>query len=242
MATVVIRADRPVEGRALTDLAVATPLTSAQAATLYRRAMGDVCEAVDASGADLLVTYPDDASEAKLRAVVDGAVEDPATVRFEPQVGSTPAAKMGNTVTHLLETEAATSVGVLDPTAVFVTRSTIDQAAMTLRRHDAVVGPAAAGAVYYAGFTDTIDFTDVYDPPVVETIVETATAADRSTAVLDPLPTLGTPSGLRSALPLLWARKRAGHAVPERTSEYVADIGLRMKPNDGEGRLDIVTE
>ncbi|WP_135667708.1 DUF2064 domain-containing protein [Halorhabdus rudnickae] len=241
MATVVIRADRPVEGAPLADLAAATPLTEDEAATLYRRALGDVVEIAETSGAAVLVTHPEDAQQ-QVRDAVEPALDDPDAVRFERQVGSTPAARLGNTVTHLLEEEGESSVGVLEPTAVLVDRSTIDQAAMTLRRHDVVVGPATAGGIYYAGFTDTIDFTDGYRPPMVETIVEGAVEAGLSADVLAPMPTLATPADLRSTLPILRARRAAGLAVPERTSDYLDELGLRTVETEEEGGMEIVRE
>jgi len=241
MATVVLRAEVPDEGDALVELAAGTPLTEAEAATLYRRALGDVAETVESSGAGLLVTYPGD-SEGQLRDAVKPALGDPDAARFEPQVGSTSAARLGNTVTHLLEEEGESSVGVLDPTAVLVDRSTIDQAAMTLRRHDVVVGPATAGGVYYAGFTDTIDFTDIDRPPMVETVVNAAAEAGLSADVLAPMPTLATPAELRSTLPILRARREAGLVVPERTSDYLDELGLRTVEAEEESGMEIVRE
>lgn len=232
MAIVVVRTDRPVEGAALPSLASETPLTAAEAARLYRRALGDVVETVAASGADLLVTHPD--AEASVREVVEPALEQPEAARFEPQVGSTPAAQLGNTVTHLLEEEGESSVGVLAPTAVLVGRSDVDGAAMTLRRHGVVVGPATAGGIHYAGFTDPIDFADVYRAPMVERLVEGAGEAGLSATLRSFSPTLDTRAGLLTALPIVRARRTAGVAVPERTADYLADLGLRATEG-GEG-------
>jgi hypothetical protein len=64
-----------------------------------------------------------------------------AAVRFERKVGSSRSARVGNTVTHLLEEENAQSVGVLEPTVPLVNRTEIDGAAMSLRRHELVHGP-----------------------------------------------------------------------------------------------------
>jgi len=242
MAIVVVRTDRPVEGEALADLAEVTPLTEGEAATLYRRALGDVCETVESSGAELLVTHPE-GTRREVRDAVEPALVTPDAARFEPQVGSTTDARLGNTVTHLLDEEGASSVGVLDPTAVLVDRSTIDQAAMTLRRHDVVVGPATAGGIHYAGFTDPIDFTDVDRPPMVETIVQGAVEAGLSADVLAPSPTLATPADLRSTLPILRARRAAGLAVPERTSDYLDELGLRtVEAEEGDGKTTVVRE
>ncbi|WP_181686049.1 DUF2064 domain-containing protein [Halorhabdus salina] len=237
MATVVVRVDRPVPGETLPALATATPLTDAEAATLYRRALQDVCGVIEESGASLLVTYPstDGDGEGPVREAVVPGLDDPSEGRFEPQVGSTPAARMGNTVTHLLEEEDESSVAVLDPTAVLATRSTIDQAAMKLRSSAVVVGPAAAGGIYYAGFTDTLDFDGIDRQPMVETIVERATDAELSADVLAPSPTLSTVQDLQSAVPILRARRQAGLPVPERTSQYLADLDLRVTAAEATG-------
>jgi glycosyltransferase A (GT-A) superfamily protein (DUF2064 family) len=237
MATVVLRADRPVAGEALAELAAATPLTDAEAATLYRRALQDVCGVVEESGASLLVTYPstDDGDEGTVREGVAPGLDDPEAARFEPQVGSTPAARLGNTVTHLLEEEAESSVAVLDPTAVLATRSTIDQAAMKLRSNAVVVGPAAAGGIYHAGFTDTLDFDGIDRQPMVETVVGRAAEAGLSTDVLAPSPTLSTVPDLQSTIPILRARRQAGLPVPERTTAYLADLGLHITESSETG-------
>jgi glycosyltransferase A (GT-A) superfamily protein (DUF2064 family) len=234
MATVALRTQRPVEGNALAELAAGTPLTDTEAATLYRHACKDVAEIAESSGASLLVTYPE-GSEAQVIEMVEPALDDPSEARFEPQVGSTPAARMGNTVTHLLEKEAESSVAVLDPTAVLATRSTIDQAAMKLRSSAVVVGPAAAGGIYYAGFTDTLDFEDIDRQPMVETLVDRAAEAGLSTDVLAPSPTLSTVPDLQSTLPILRGRRQAGLPVPERTSQYLADLDLHVTASDENG-------
>jgi hypothetical protein len=236
MATVVVRADRPVEGDALVGLAAATPLTEAETATLYRSALADVASVVEQTGASLLVTHPEDQpdDEDRLRDIVEPVLDAPEDARFEPQVGSSPAARMGNTVTHLLETEGESSVGVLDPTAVLLTRSSIDGAAMTLRRDAVVVGPATAGGAYYAGFTEPIDFASLDRPMAVEALVAAADDAGLSANVLDPSPTLSSLSGLRTAVPILRARRQAGLPVPERTTAALEELDLRVVDTENE--------
>lgn len=233
MATVVVRADPPLEGIALATLASETPLSEADAARLYRSALGDVVSVVEASDPDLLVTYRQvdgvDAESVVCDALTEALDTDP---RLEVQVGSRPAARIGNTVTHLLEEEGETSVAILDPTAVLVTPRVIDQAAMKLRRNPVVLGPSADGALFYAGFTDTMDFTDVDRPPIVEAFTDAAVAAELGVDFLSMQPTLSTGAQLRSALPILTARQRAGLAIPERTVGVIEDLGLQSEATD----------
>lgn len=222
MATTVVRLGAPIE-----DATLATEtLSPDRARTLYRRALADVCEQVAASGSDLLVTHHPDDEAAAVRDALDALPDAPDIPRIEPQVGSTPTARVGNTVTHLLETEGESSVGVLDPTAVLVTRRVLDQAVMTLRRSDVVVGPASEGATFFAAFGEPIDFDRLADGLAVEALVETARQAGLSVDVLDVCPTLADATQRRSALPVLRARARADLPVPERTVAAIEEFDL----------------
>ncbi len=89
----------------------------------------------------------------------------PGNARFEVQVGSTFAGRVGNTVTHLLDREDVATVAAVEPTAALLNRQLIDSAAMKLRSSGVVLGPAAGGRVYYAGFGEPIDFEDSYATP-----------------------------------------------------------------------------
>jgi glycosyltransferase A (GT-A) superfamily protein (DUF2064 family) len=158
--------------------------------------------------------------------VVDDALDDADGVRYEVQVGSTFAARVGNTVTHLLEREGVQTAAAVTPAAAFLARQHVDSAAMKLRRSDVVLGPTTGGGVYYAGFAQPIDFTDAYAPPAIESLVERAAAADLDTDLLPMLPTLERPGDIETVLPLIRARKAAGLRVPARTASVLADLNL----------------
>ncbi|ESS06007.1 MAG: hypothetical protein A07HB70_01552, partial [uncultured archaeon A07HB70] len=150
--TLVVPADPPRPGHVLPSLTRDAPLTEAEAATLYEACLRDAVAAADAAGGDLIVTYPsaervppdDDGTgpEAAVRAAVAPALADPTAVRFEVQVGSTPSARLGNVVGHLLREADATSVGYLPPTAYDTPRTVVDGAAMKSRSAELVLGPA----------------------------------------------------------------------------------------------------
>jgi len=169
MTVIAVLASPPREGLVLPALSETSPLSAAAVTDLYEAMLADTFQAIDRSGAELLVNYPDseqlpDAHRtdtepvAELRAIVADALDDPSDVRFEPQVGSTFSARAGNTVTHLLREEEAASAAIIRGTAPLLSRTMIDGAAMKLRTNDVVVGPASEGRVYYAGFTEVIDF------------------------------------------------------------------------------------
>lgn len=238
MTTVAVLADPPQKGAVLEGL-VDDVVTEAQAVTLYRAMVGDVCEAVQTSGAELLVNYRpadqlpvdvDDPEDA-LRSVVEDALDDTDDIRYEVQVGSTFAARVGNTVTHLLEREEVQTAAAVTPVAAFLGRQHVDSAAMKLRRSGVVLGPTTDGRVYYAGFTDPIDFTDAYDPPAVESLVERAGEADLDTDFLPMLPTLETAHDMQTVLPLLRARTAAGSRIPFRTASVISGLDLDVDRN-----------
>lgn len=243
MTTVAVMADPPFEGVALGSLA-GELLGPDDAAFLYEAMLGDVCRAVERSGGSLLVNYrprehlpdvPDTATpRTAVEEVVAEAVDEPGAVRYEVQVGGSHAARIGNTVTHLLDREDEASVHVLEPTAPLVGRTLIDEASMKLRRTPAVVGPATRGRVYYAGFTEPIDFEDVLAPPAVETLVERARAADLGVDFLESLPLVARERDLATLVPVLRARQRAGSIVPARTLAAIEELGLRAVERDGE--------
>jgi hypothetical protein len=246
MTVVAVLADPPREGLVLSALVDRTPLTPPAAVRLYRAALADVCLAVERSGGELLVNYrpaellPDthadcDAATAVRDALPD-AIDEP---RLEPQVGSTPAARIGNTVTHLLETEASRTAAVVDPTTPLLERTHVDDAAMQLRRHDTVLGPATGGRVYYAGFAAPIDFTDVLAPPEIETLTDRAADMADGVGFLAALPSIATPAGIVDTVTTVRARERAGQHVPERTATVIADLGLRVGGPDDDRRVTV---
>lgn len=246
MTTVAVLADPPRAGLVHERLVETSPLTAEEAADLYAAGFRDVCRAVATSGGDLLVNYrandalpgEDGDSEAELRATLEPVTEvDPEDVRFEVQVGETFAGRAGNTATHLLEREGVTSVAVVEPTAPFLTRQRVDEAAMKLRRREVVLAPATDGRVYYAGFRDTIDFDGAYAPPALETLTGRAVDADLDVDFLAMEPVIETGSDLAEVVTLVRARRAAGRNLPRHTADVLEGLDLHVSATDG--RLDV---
>ncbi|WP_254534945.1 hypothetical protein [Halomarina litorea] len=237
MTTVAVLCDPPRPGLVLPDLVDSSPLSSEEAADLYAAMLGDVCRAVETSGGELLVNYRDDdalpvdgegSAEAEVRSVVRNALSDPDEARFEVQVGETFAGRAGNTATHLLDGEGVTSVAVVEPTAAFLARSHVDNAAMKLRSSAVVLGPSTRGRVYYAGFRETVDFDAAYTAPEVETLTDRGLDAGHDVDYLPMLPVVETGDDLADALALIRARQRAGRIVPQMTAAALDDIGVTV--------------
>ena len=170
MTTVAVLADPPHPGTALSALSESTPLSEREAADLYEALLKDTVLAAERSGGETLINYrPADAlgldidPEAELRDRLADVI-DPESARFEVQVGETFAGRVGNTATHLLETEEVGTVGIARPEAALLARTDIDGAAMKLRSSPVVLGPAPGGQVGYAAFAEPIDFADCYAP------------------------------------------------------------------------------
>lgn len=250
MTTVVVLCDPPRDGLVLPDLPETSPLSSAEASDLYAAMLKDVCRAIEASGGELLVNYrpenalpehehehehehDDQTAEAEIRAVVRGILDDPDAARFERQVGETFAGRAGNTATHLLEREDVGSVAIVTPSAPFLSRQRIDTAAMKLRRSSVILGPSTDGRVYYAGFTEPIDYADAYAAPAVETLTDRAADAGHEVDFLPMSPLIESGSDLADALSLLRARQRAGRIVPEHTSAFLDEHSLVIADDDG---------
>jgi glycosyltransferase A (GT-A) superfamily protein (DUF2064 family) len=232
MTTVAVLADPPRPGLVLPELAATSPLSAEDAATVYTALLRDVCLAVDGSGGDLLVNYrPDEAlendgdSEAELRAVLEPVVEE---ARYEVQVGETLAGRAGNTAKHLLETESTPSVAVVEPAAGLLTRQVIDEAAMKLRRSEVVLGPASRGRVYYAAFTDPIDFQGCYTPPALSTLTDRAVDAGHDVDFLRRLPVVERGTDLAEAAVELGARRRADRSVPSHLTAALDEVGVTV--------------
>ncbi|AFZ74502.1 glycosyltransferase family protein [Natronobacterium gregoryi] len=239
---VVVPVDPPREGLVLTGLVESTPLSENEAIQLYEAAVTDVVRTAVDSGGDLLVNYRDEEtlpdevadgdSEEAVRALVTDALEETDTdseaVRFERQVGSSKSARIGNTVTHLLEREGVDGVGVLEPTAPAVKRSDIDGAAMGLRRHDVVLGPSSDGRTYLAAFTDPIDFEDAYAPFEFATLANRVDEAGLDLGFAPMVPTLATPGGLRSTIATLEARAVASRLTATATAVVVDDLEISV--------------
>lgn len=243
VTTVVVPADPPFEGVVLQELVASTPLSQADAVRLYEATLADVAAAADKSGGTLLVNYrprehlPEDIPETAtpktaVADVVDEAVADPESVRYEVQVGSSYAARVGNTVTHLLEEEEAGSVHVVDPTAALVSRKLIDSTSMKLRRTPIVVGPAPGSRVYYAGFTDPIDFEGAYDSPALQSLVGQALDDGFDVDFIEQQSPIRTASDLATVVSTVRARAAAGRITPEATLAAADELGIEVHGSD----------
>lgn len=250
MTDVALLVDPPREGLVATGLPGGTPLSIEEAADLYEAAVKDTARAVAASGGQLLVNYRAEESlpephredegtaEETTRALIEAALADVSGgegPRFEPQVGSTFSARAGNTVTHLLEEEDATSAAVLRGTTPLLERTHVDSAAMKLRSSETVLGPTPNGSVHYAGFAEPLDFADAYDEPALETLTDRAVAADHDVDYVPMLPRVDTPVGLATTVSTVRARAAAERAVPYFTATLIDDLALHVE-DDGAAR------
>lgn len=248
MTVVAVTVDPPREGLVLPELAAASPLTEREAATLYEAMAADAFRAAADSGGDLLVNYrpddqfpdehvPEDAdAEREVRSLVEDALdeEEVEEARVEVQVGSSKHARVGNTVTHLLENEGASSVAVLEPDAPLVARKHVDSAAMKLRRNPVVLGPSQGGSVYFAGFREPIDFEGAWDVPEIGSVTARGVDAGHDVDFLHEQTRVRTSGDLVSLVAELRARRAAGRFVPAYTAAYVEDLGLHVVEEDGE--------
>lgn len=239
MTTVAVLADPPVEGFVLPELGNGL-LDESEKTALYTAMLTDVCRAVEASGAELLVNYrpaeqvPDGVDpESAVREPLEAALDAPGQARYEVQVGSSLSARVGNTVTHLLEQEGVNTAAAVEPTAGLLTRQLIDSAAMKLRSSGVVLGPSTSGRVYYAGFAEPVDFEAGYATPAVQTLTDRAMDADLGVDFLPTAPVLQTPADLRTVVPLLRARHQAERVVPPRTTTLITEFALQLSA-DGE--------
>lgn len=239
MTVAVALVDPPREGLVFSDLVSSTPLSPAGAADLYEAVLADFFAMTAESNVDVLVNYPtpemlpDDSAEsaeAEIRTVaakvLDGS--DLTDLRFEVQVGSTPSARIGNAITHLLRDEEETSAAFVDHRVPLLERSLLDQAAIKLRRSETVVGPAPDGGLYFAGFTDPIDFTDVLDEGPLETVVSRSVDEGAGVDFVESREVLADPRDLRSVVSSLRARRTAGKRVPTHTMAAIDEVGLRV--------------
>ncbi|XVH31785.1 DUF2064 domain-containing protein [Haloferacaceae archaeon DSL9] len=247
MTVLAVMAAPPRDGLVLPKLAETSPLTERDATALYTAMLRDTFLAATRSGGDLLVNYQptellseahraDTDPGAELRALAAKTLDDVGEVRFEPQVGSTFAARAGNAVTHLLREEGAQSVAITRGTAPMLVRTVIDTAAMKLRTNEVVLGPATKGRTYYAGFTAPIDFDGAFAPPEIETLAERARDADRSTEFLPMTPVVEDGADLATLVSVLRSRFTAERIVPEHTAAFIHERGLQV---DSDGALTL---
>ncbi|MFB6162691.1 MAG: hypothetical protein ABEJ86_04525 [Halococcoides sp.] len=226
MPTIVVRTPPP-HPAAVADGSLGDALDEDTRVALREALLCDACRAVAASGSDPLVTVEpiagdraDDRALDAVEAALDRGLET--APRVEPQVGSTPSARLGNTVTHLLDERS--SVGVVFAGAI-VDRSTLDQATIQLRTADVVLGPAPGGRLAYAGFVDPIDFESALDAPAIRTVADRAEEADRETTTIDLRPRVTDRETLADVTALVEARRRAGDRVPETLAAWIEEFG-----------------
>jgi hypothetical protein len=238
MTTVVVLADPPVAGRPLSGLAE-SPVSAEQRAELYRAMLADVCGSVQESGAELLVNFrpPEQLpgvdesevdAEAELRDALGALLPEPGQARYEVQVGKTDAGRVGNTVTHLIAQEGESGVGVVAPTAPFVGRADVGQGTMKLRSSPVVLGPAPNGRVYFAGFTEPVDFAGAFESPALETLTDRAVDSGHDVDFLPLQPRIERSSDLVDLVAGVRARRRAGRRVPAATAAVVEDLDLEV--------------
>lgn len=239
--TVVVVTLAPLGPEALPRLPATASVSAEEATELYRAMAADTLRAAADSSGDLLVHYPDperatgDDPEATARELaadagidLDPDDEDEA-VRFEVQVGSSPSARAGNAVTHLLEEEGAATVAVVPADVPLLARTQIDSAAMRLRSNDVVLGPAERGRVYYAGFAEPADFAGALAPPALPTLAARGRDAGLEVDFLPQLTRVETGDDLCSVVAAVRARETAGRAVPEHTAAVVEALGLDVE-------------
>ncbi len=240
MTTVAVLADPPRPGSVFGSLVEETTLSPADAAELYEALLKDTVLAAERSGGELLVNYRsadavggDADPEAELRDVLTDVV-DVDSVRFEVQVGESFAARVGNTATHLLETEGVGSVGIARPEAALLARTDIDSAAMKLRSSPVVLGPATGGLVGYAAFAEPIDFADCYAPPAVETLTDRALNAGLDVGFTERKPFLETAADLADVVVTVRTRRRAEAVVPPYLAKWVEQSDLTVSVDGNE--------
>lgn len=239
MTTVVVPADPPREELAYPGLVEETPLSAADATTLYTATLSDVCRSAALSGGDVIVNYrptdllddaarrPDTDPETDLRDALADAVDVPVDdLRFEVQVGSTPSARRGNTITHLLDEAGVGSVAVIEPDAPLLFRTQVDSLSMSLRRTDVILAPGGGGTVAMSGFGDTIDFTDAYASPALRTVTERALDAGHDPDYMAGARRIRSAADLVSVVVEIQARDRADRIVPPHTAATIESLGL----------------
>lgn len=241
--------DPPRPGFVLPRIAADGPLSPGEAAELYLAMVKDSFRAIARSSGELLINYRDPADlpseyrtdgdvEAEFRGHAKQALDNPDAARFEVQVGSSFDARAGNTVTHLLRDEDASSVSILDGQTPTITRPDLDTAGMKLRRSDVVIGPSPGGHVYYAGFTEPIDFNEAFAPPEVQTLTTRAEAIDAHVDFLPMHPRIETARDLVTLVSIITARREADRIVPAFTADVIDRFQLSITVEDGDRTIN----
>jgi len=231
MTTVVVLAEPPVED-CVPDI-LPSEVDADEDSTLYAAMFADLCTAIQRGEGEVLINHPPAERVPEevdpvdsIRETLAGRVPAPEDVRYEVQVGESYSGRVGNALTHLLEAEDEPTVAVAAPTALFLRREHLGNAAMQLRTNEVVLGPAPGGRVYFAGFRKPVDFADAFAEPAVETLTERGRQADCGVSFLPMTPLFERPEDFQTATALVRARKRAGRLVPEETAALVAQWEL----------------
>lgn len=249
MTVFAVLLDPPRPGLVLQDVSKTSPLNPEEAATLYAAMAKDTVRAVAESGGELLVNYRTEADipeqyrtgtpvKEEIKSLVSQAIDDPDIARFEKQVGSTFASRVGNTVTHLLTEEAADSVGVLDGKSPTLVRQTLDSAAMKIRHHNAVIAPGINGDWSFLAFTELIDFTNIFEPPALVTIVNAIVEEDYSVDFLPIHPHVTDETNLIMLVTLMQARAAANKITPPFTRDALDRFDLHLSVTNGQYELE----
>lgn len=199
---------------------------------LARAMLVDVCATIQHGEADVLVNHPErDGAESALRELLADELPDPGAVRYEPQVGSDRAARLGNALSHLLESEDEPTVGFAAPTAPFLRREHVGTLAMKLRTSDVVLGPAPGGGVSLAGLASPVAFDDALGDTELLGLTRAGLAAGLDVDFLAMTPRVETTEGLATAVALATARHEANRGVPPRTAALFEE--LELSPRHG---------
>ncbi len=232
MTVHVLFTESPGSGATLPGLVEEGSLDRAEGQMLAEAMLKDTAAAVAASGGDLLVLHSPESRAGgtepgtELRRLIPDALGNPESVRFEPQVGDSPSARIENAARDLLEEDDVASVAVLDGRVPTVDRTDLDGAGMKLRRSDVVVGPAPNGRLAYVGFTEAFDMEGLDWPFRLEALVERATAKGLEIDFLSLHPWVGDERDLETVGSLIGARRTANRRVPEHTAAAIDELGL----------------
>ncbi|MFB6254927.1 MAG: hypothetical protein ABEI06_09985 [Halobacteriaceae archaeon] len=250
MTVYVVLVDPPLESVVRETFIESTDMPMSFLTDLYQAIQQDAIQAVIDSGGDLLINYrppdqhpvaDDHDIESTIRSMaeaVDGC-EDP---RMEIQVGSNRSARIGNAITHLLETEDHETVAVLDGRAPLLRRTELDSLAMKLRRHDIIIGPGTNCEVAIAGFRDTIDFTHAFQPPALNSLVEQSVEDGYEIDFLHETIYLTDKADLLDLIPIITARQQAGRIVPPHTTAVIDAYDLSISVENDTLHLEIQTD
>lgn len=185
---------------------------------VYRGVIMDLVSAAAGSGGEPVLLVP--AAGASIDA--DQLIED--------AVGPTPDIPVHPYDPGELFFDAVGQVGeptaVISPANPLVQRTHIDAAAMKMRRHDVVLGPTAAGGVWYHGIHEPREGEWIDPAPGVTGIVEDHLAAERSVDFIPPWPDATTVPGWHGIESLLVAHHAVGREIAPFTHEALRAAGV----------------